>query len=205
MTTTVHDPVPVRGLILAGGHSRRMGFDKSALDVHGMPQVRYCSGVLACVLEDVLVAIRPDQRTNPEIEELHAIEDKYADIGPMAGVLSAMQSDPASAWLVLACDLPFVTPDAVSALLRGRDPGRMATAFMATDGYFEPMFAIYEPAMRPYLDECRAAGRHSLREALTNADVRLICAPDDRVLRNINTPEDLAGARAEAATERSTP
>ena len=49
--------------------------------------------------------------------------------------------------------------------------------------------------MEPWLRERLGRGRYSLREALADADVRLLCPPEDRMLMNVNTPEDLAQAR----------
>lgn len=191
-----NEPAPVWGLVLAGGRSRRLGLDKAALEIHGAPQVCFCADILTRMLDAVYVSIRPGQREEPVFRGLPVIEDTRPDVGPMAGLLAAMERFPGVAWLVLACDLPLVTRDAVQALLDGRDPARGATAFMATDGFFEPLFAIYEPRIRDDLEARMRDGRYSLRQALTDHDVRLLCAPDDRVLMNINTPADLEEAQA---------
>ncbi len=151
------------------------------------------------MVDGVYVSVRPDQRGRPEFDGLSLIEDREPQAGPMAGVLAALRRVPEAAWLVLACDLPFVTRDAIQALLDGRDAARDATAFMATDGLFEPLFALYEPSMRRHLEARRAAGDCSLRQVLADRDVRLLCPADDRVLTNINTPADLAEARADVA------
>ncbi len=56
--------------------------------------------------------------------------------------------------------------------------------------------------MGPWLHERLAQGKFSLREALTDADVRLLCPPDDQTLMNVNTPEELARVRALTAQAR---
>lgn len=200
--TTSPDNARVCGLVLAGGRSTRMGTDKCALDVHGVPQVRYCFELLRGFLPDVAVSVRPDQHGLPALAHLPVIEDRYENIGPVSGVLSAMDARPDVAWLTLACDLPLVDARGVRTLLDGRDPARLGTAYMASDGFFEPLFAIYEPAMAPWLRERLGRARYSLREALADADVRLLCVPDDQMLMNVNTPEDLARVRALADQTR---
>ncbi len=187
---------PVWGLVLAGGHSRRMGCDKCAISVHGVPQARHEYTLLADVVGKAFVSVRPDQRSVAALEGLPRIDDCYESAGPIGGVLSAMEAYPDAAWLVLACDLPFADARAVRTLLLNRDPSRQGTAFMASDGFFEPLFAIYEPSLYPQLRERFAAGRSSLREALADADVRLLCPPEDRMLFNVNTPEDLAAVES---------
>jgi molybdopterin-guanine dinucleotide biosynthesis protein A len=180
-----------------------MGCDKCAIVVHGVPQVRHAFNVLDELLVQVFVSVRPDQRDVGAIKGLPAIEDRYDSAGPVSGVLSAMEAHPDVAWLVLACDLPMADARAVRALLSGRDSSRQGTAFMATDGLFEPLFAIYEPSLYGPLRARFEAGRGSLRDALADADVRLLTAPEDRALFNVNTPEDLAAAREMARGSRA--
>lgn len=194
---------PVYGLVMAGGLNTRMGMDKSALDFHGKPQGIYCSELLGAVLERVCASVRKGPPRPDVFEALPRVEDAYGEIGPMSGVLSAMDQEPGAAWFVLACDLPYINELAVRELLDGREPNRMATAFMASDGFFEPLCAIYEPRSALLLKERLAAGRYSLRDVLTDADVRMVCPPEDRMLTNVNTPEDLEEVRARLAAERA--
>lgn len=189
------EAAPVWGLVLAGGHSRRMGCDKCAIAVHGVPQARHAYDLLSGVVGKTFVSVRPDQHDVAALKDLPAIDDRYESAGPIGGVLSAMEAHPDVAWLVLACDLPFADARGIRTLLMSRDPNRQGTAFMASDGYFEPLFAIYEPSLREHLLSRFDSGLSSLREALADADVRLLCPPEDRMLFNINTPADLAAAQ----------
>jgi molybdopterin-guanine dinucleotide biosynthesis protein A len=198
--TTSRGNAPVKGLVLAGGRSTRMGVDKCALELHGAPQARYCIDLLQQFLPETWVSARTDQRGLPSLAALPLLEDRYEGIGPVSGVLSAMEAQPEAAWLVLACDLPLADARGVRALLDGRDPERLGTAYMASDGFFEPLFAIYEPAMQPWLRERLGRGRYGLREALADADVRLLCPPDEQTLINVNTPEDLERVRRAIAS-----
>ena len=180
-----------------------MGSDKSALVFHGKPQAAFCFDLLSKFVDHVCVSVHDGQQVDPALEDLPRIVDAHGKIGPMSGVLSAMEHDPAVAWFVMACDLPFMNEQAVDELLRGRDPERMATAFMASDGFLEPLCAIYEPAFAPLLQERLGLRRYSMREALSDCDVCMVCAPDDRMLTNVNTPEDLAEARAHLADDKA--
>lgn len=195
------EPPPVWGLVLAGGHSRRMGCDKAAISVHGVPQARHAYHLLAEVVGKAFVSVRPDQHGVAALDGLPHIDDVYESAGPIGGVLSAMEAYSDVAWLVLACDLPFADARAVRTLLVKRDPSRQGTAFMASDGLFEPLFAIYEPSVHAHLSERFASGLSSLREALADADVRLLCPPEDRMLFNVNTPEDLAAVETLMRTD----
>jgi len=190
------DIPPLYGLVLAGGRGERIGFEKIALRVSGEFLVRRQIALLNRFAERAFVGIRHDQRGHEAVSDLACVEDAAPSAGPMTGVRSAFRCRPNAAWLVLACDMPLVTDTTLRTLVEARDPRRWATALMASDGLFEPVLAIYEPAIRPLLEQRAADGRYSLRDALADADVRLECVDDDRVLRSINTPEDLAAAQA---------
>ena len=103
--------VPVlRGLVLAGGRSERMQTDKGALHYHGLDQRQHTAALLAEFCPDVRVSVRPDQAAELPAG-LTALPDTFLNLGPLGGILSAFQADPNAAWLVLACDLPFLTRD----------------------------------------------------------------------------------------------
>src|SRR5262245_36047490 len=110
-----------------------MGVDKCALDIHGAPQARHCYALLHEFLPEVRVSARPDQRGLPVLAGLPLLEDRYEAVGPVSGVLSAMEAQPGVAWLTLACDLPLADARGLRTLLEGRDPARLATAYMASD------------------------------------------------------------------------
>jgi molybdopterin-guanine dinucleotide biosynthesis protein A len=183
---------PLYGLVLAGGASRRMGRDKATLDYHGQPQVRWTHALLARHCERAFVSVRTDQRDDPARAGLPQIADVHEGLGPIAGIAAAQAAFPQAAWLVVACDLPFLD-DALLALLvreRGLYP---VTAFRsAHDGLPEPLCAIYEPETRPGVLEAIARDRRCPRKFVIGTGVPLLDQPDPAALDNVNTPEELA-------------
>ncbi len=182
----------LNGLVLAGGRSRRMGNDKAHLRHGDDTQLAFAVRLLEACVPRVFVSTRAEQADDPERARFALIVDRYDDLGPVAGILSAMDSDPQAAWLVLACDLPNVTAATLAALLAARDPARPFTAFRSSvDDLPEPLCAVYEPAARPLLDDYVAAGIACPRKIMIRADTRLVVQPDPRALHNVNTPADL--------------
>jgi molybdopterin-guanine dinucleotide biosynthesis protein A len=188
---------PVRGLVLAGGRSTRMRADKALLDYHGKPQVQWMAELIAPYCVDVHASVRPEQADEPVRAGLPRIVDAPVGAGPIAGILGAQRHDPDAAWLVVACDLPFLDARTLEHLLARRDPARIATAYRsAHDGMPEPLCAIWEPASHAALAAAVAADRHCPRAVLKQADVALLDLPDPHALDNINTREELEAARA---------
>ena len=189
---------PLRGLVLAGGRSQRMGHDKGKLSYHGQEQRAHAAELLAKLCQDVHVSCRPDQITELEYAGLRPLPDSFADLGPLSGLLSAFRLDPNAAWLVVACDLPFLSEATLSYLVRHRQPARMATAFQSPENEWpEPLITIWEPASYPQLLRFLSLGYSCPRKTLINSDVAVLPAPAPAELRNVNTPEEAAQVRQE--------
>ena len=188
---------PLYGLVLAGGHSRRMQRDKAALAYQGASQLERAMGLLEGRVERAFVSVRAEQRDDPLRAHYALIADREADLGPAGGILAALASAPQAAWLVLACDLPFLDGATLDHLIASREPARAATAYRSSrDGLPEPLCAIYEPACRDALAAAVASGRRCPRKFLISADTVLIDPLTPDALENVNTPEEFAEATA---------
>jgi len=92
---------PVYGLVLAGGESRRMGRDKALLLRDGQSQLEYVAALLEGAVERAFVSVRQEQQEEPERGRFSTIADRYEGIGPVAGILSAMDEHPDRSHCVL--------------------------------------------------------------------------------------------------------
>jgi len=188
---------PVYGLILAGGSSSRMHRDKAALQYRGKSQLDRAFELASRYVARVFVSVRAGQTADPMRAQRPMIVDSIAGEGPIAGIRSALAAFPQVAWLVLACDLPFLSDTALSQLLRERDADGLATAYRsAHDGLPEPLCAIWEPAAAPALASYQDEGGRCPRKFLIRHAVRLLEPLDRRALDNVNTPEEYAEASA---------
>ncbi len=183
------DEIPVvKGLILAGGESQRMGVDKSTIDYHGRPQRDFLLQLLDKLTAGAFLSCHPERM--PE-EKYPVIKDSFLDLGPYGGVLSAFRSDPNSAWLAVACDLPLVDDTTIAALIAERDFSKMATCFHdPSTGLPEPMITIWEPRAYPVLLQFLGEGISCLRKVLINTDSRMVTSSRPEVLRSANTMEE---------------
>jgi molybdopterin-guanine dinucleotide biosynthesis protein A len=187
---------PLRGLVLAGGLSQRMQTDKGRLryGASGREQREVAAGLLAEVCQDVFVSCRAEQAAELPAG-LQPLPDTFLGLGPLGGILSAFRHDPNAAWLVLACDLPFLTAAVLRQLVAGRQPARLATAFQSPDNEFpEPLITIFEPRAYPELLRFLGLGYSCPRKMLINSDVQVLPTPGGEALRNVNTPAERAAA-----------
>lgn len=183
----------LKGLVLAGGESTRMGSDKGLMDYHGVPQREYLLRLLKAHTAEAYISCRPGQISD---SILPVIEDTYTDLGPFGGILSAFEFDPHAAWLVVACDFPLLDHAAISQLVEERDTSSIATSFLDTHTLMpEPWITILEPKIYPILKEYHQRGRSSLRGVLVDYNSALIRAQNPNVLLNANTPDEEAQIR----------
>jgi molybdopterin-guanine dinucleotide biosynthesis protein A len=192
---------PLFGLVLAGGRSRRMGRDKALLEHAGRSQLAHAADLLERHAERVFVSTRPDQQHEAERRRFDLVVDRYEDLGPLAGILSAMEEHEGVDWLVVACDLPNISDETIEYLLAERSPEHPFTAYRSSyDGLPEPLCAVWNAGsagiIRKFLDE----GVRCPRKILIRSATQLIEQQDPRSLDNINTPDDLADSVLETAS-----
>ncbi len=192
---------PLRGLVLAGGRSTRMGCDKGLIRYHHKPHREYMADLLAPLCKEVFISCRPEQAA--EIQAPYRpLPDSFHDLGPYGALLSAFRAYPDSAWMVTACDLPLLDADSLQFLAARRNPSCTATAFQSPEDAFpEPLIAVWEPKAYPTLLEFLAQGYSCPRKVLIQCHAQLLTAPNPKALTNVNTPEEWAALVGSGHTE----
>lgn len=186
---------PLSGVILAGGHGRRMGADKATVAVGGQQLIDIALGVLADLTDDVVVA-RGDQ---PPLGRAGArdVPDTVADAGPLAGLVAGLEAARHDRVVVLAVDLPRASAEVLRRCAARLD-GAVDAAVPVVGGRREPLHAAYDRRARTRLRARLGAADRSLRGALDVLTVVEI-GPEawadvdaaGAFARNVNRPGDL--------------
>ena len=177
----------IKGLILGGGKSTRMGVDKAFLDYHGKPQHLYLKEELAALCEATYVSCREDQADLFP----NALPDTFLHLGAYGGILSAFQQDPNAAWYSVACDVPLLKKETLEILVKERDSSKLATCFYNSETSFpEPLITIWEPRAYPVLLHYMSMGYSCARKVLINNDVKVVKLENEEVLLNANTMDE---------------
>lgn len=198
-------PVAASAVVLAGGASRRMGRDKRLLpwgvDADGQPRTLLQSVVdkLTSVAADVIVVAND----RPEVRGARVVPDAIPGSGSLGGILSGIEAARHERVFAAAADMPFLNLALVRDLL-DRLEGQDAVV-PVVDGRPEPLHAVYGPAVATAARRQIARGQLKIALAFEGLDVVRVPEAELRVLdpellsfRNVNTPEDYAGARKDA-------
>ncbi|MBV8391274.1 MAG: NTP transferase domain-containing protein [Mucilaginibacter sp.] len=181
----------LNGLVLAGGKSVRMGFDKGSVSWFGKEQRYHVADMLKPLCKDVFISCRADQRQQIS-PDYPVLEDTFTGLGPYGAILSAFREQPDRAWLVVACDMPLLETETFKFLMEQRKVSAIATAYNSPENEFpEPLITIWEPKSYPVLLSFLSQGYSCPRKVLINSDVHLLQASNTDALTNVNTPDDL--------------
>lgn len=176
---------PLHGLILTGGKSKRMGRDKNLLDYHGLPQWKFALRLL----EEFLPKVHLSSREGQDYEHPHIIYDIEEGLGPFGAILSAFNSYPNTAFLVIANDLPFIDEKKFAKLIQERDPSKAATAFKVKEkDYPEPLAAIWEPQAYTFIQDFYQKKCFKPIDVLREMEIKEIQISAKHI-ENINTKE----------------
>ncbi|MDL5048004.1 NTP transferase domain-containing protein [Oscillatoria amoena NRMC-F 0135] len=134
---------PLNGLILAGGRSSRLGFDKNSLQFHGKPQPEYLAEILKPFCKQVFISSRI------ELNELviPVLTDYFTIEGPLNGLLTAFRHKPDTAWLTVPVDMPNVDTRLIKVLIEGRNPKKNCYLFLRFNRH-KPRTAAYHLGTR---------------------------------------------------------
>lgn len=185
------------GILLAGGLSRRFGSPKAFAELDGKAFYEYAHDALAAVCEEVVIITRPELKGRfPLTLDVISDTEKFAGFGPLAGIYTAMAERPASQYLVLPCDMPFIGAAETGKLMQAASPGADITALRADD-HDIPLFSLWKGHIVGLLE--KELDAEQLRVMVFMAKVETEWLDSSAIgnmdtFRNINKPDLLKGA-----------
>jgi molybdopterin-guanine dinucleotide biosynthesis protein A len=190
------------GLVFAGGESRRMGRDKALLEIGGATLLQRAVTLVRRAGGTPFVVGRrrpPDQVSGAQqIDEVSRAGRPAS--GPLMALRWGLADGGAERVLALACDLPFVTVDLIHHLIA--QSGGVDMVVPRCGGVMHVLAAVYTCDCLPAIDRRLATGQRAVHGLIDDLRVRIVDEDElarfggARLLDNINTPEDLARAKA---------
>lgn len=204
------DMQPVRpgvaGILLVGGHSRRMGRDKALLPLPedaSLTFVEHLAALLREYCREILLVARDAASGSRyafvcQRQQTRLVYDQVAGQGPLMGLYSGLSALSCTHALVLAVDLPGVQHALLSWL--ATFPLSDEIVIPRVQGIPQVLLARYPRSLLPTIKICLQSGRRDLQVLLTEAPVHFLeeelvrhFDPQLRSFVNMNTPADLSG------------
>ncbi len=190
-------------MILAGGKSRRMGQDKLPLELGGVPLIMRVLRALESSCEELLIV--GGDGPSPPMPARHVPDLRRTNTGPLAGIEAGLRAARRPSVFVAAGDVPFLSERLVKFLLGLLAEYGVPAVVPYQGGRLHPLCAAYgRDAVLPAVKTALDSGVRAVREVVGGlpgvmyVEERELRAFGDpaRLLMNVNSPEDLARARA---------
>ncbi|MCC6979685.1 MAG: molybdenum cofactor guanylyltransferase [Candidatus Melainabacteria bacterium] len=194
-------PLPVTGLILSGGKSKRMGRPKAFLPYEGSTVIGHIVSEIKDLFSEVFIVAN----------EVESFEDLGVDVvkdilphrGPLGGILSGLMTSSNHYAFVTACDMPLIDKRLVRELVSRRQDNDVVV--LSHPQGIEPLFGVYSKNCIKPLEESLFAGNLSVQDFLSGLKAGVYeWMPERQDVEalppffNINTPQDYSRVIARA-------
>lgn len=194
-------------IVLAGGASSRFGTDKLAADLDGRPVLHHALEAVAAMSNHIVVVVAPEAPVPPMPAALARVvavaRDDFAHAGPLAGLAAGLAVLPPDTEIaiVVGGDMPSLQPAVLRLLAEALDADlALGAATLEADPSAVLPMAVRPSVAAPAVAALLAANRRALRGLLAVVPSVIVPAatwrgldPAAHTLRDIDTPEDLAG------------
>lgn len=134
-------------IILCGGKSSRMGFDKSKYEINGKLLIEICAQKLSSIFEEVILVTKDVNK----FKELRykVIGDNAGDYAPIFGVYNGLLISKSHFSFIIACDMPVINLNYINYMIeRINSAGTELDALISKNGRFiEPFYSFYSKSM----------------------------------------------------------
>lgn len=187
-------------IILAGGKSSRMGFDKQFLRLRDKYIIEMIIEKLQSVFNEIiLVTRRPEEYAKYGFK---LVEDEVRGFGPLAGIHVGLKSSGSMYNYVVACDMPFLNLKYIKYMMEliRQNEGNVDGVITKLGEWIEPFNAFYSKNLIGRIEENIKKDKRQINLLLQDSNVIYVSeakarefSPDWEMFTNINTFKDYEG------------
>jgi len=187
-------------IILAGGKSSRMGFDKQFLMLRDRYIVEMITDKLKRVFKEIIIVTnRPDDYIKYGFK---LVEDEVKDFGPLAGIHVGLKSSGSMHNYVVACDMPFINLNYLKYMMEliEQHEGKVDGVITRLGEWIEPFNAFYSRSLLDRIEENMGKGKRQISALLKESNALYVSeakarefSPGWEMFTNVNTLEDYEG------------
>ncbi len=181
----------ITGIVLAGGKSSRMGADKGLLMLKGKLFIEHILEALVPNVNDVMIIAN----NNYNGFGYSVYEDIIKDSGPLAGIYTGLMHSKTEMNMIVSCDIPLINSKLIEYIIGHSNKADIA--FPLFNGESQPLCAVYSKRTINRIGELIRNNELKMRSVLKyfeTKEIHITTAQKfyhDKLLLNINTPEEL--------------
>lgn len=183
-------------VILCGGKSSRMGFDKSKIKIDGRLLIEIIGEKLEKIFDEIiLVAEKEDKFENLKYK---VVEDMEKNYGPAGGIYTGLKNASSKYVFFLACDMPKINIDYIKYLMNIVEDDECDGLICKKDDWIEPLHAFYSKDLIKDFKKGIEENSLVLYDIIKNSNIRYIpeeitkkYSPDLDIFVNLNYVKDL--------------
>lgn len=183
-------------VILAGGKSTRMGFDKQFLEINERRLMKNLIFELGKEFQDIIIVTnKPEEYKN---SPCRIFSDEIKEIGPLSGIHVGLKNSRSQYTYFIACDMPNINMDYIWHMKNEIIKSKAEACVSKKEGNIEPFNSFYSIDI---LDKVEELIKNNIRSMLALINSIKILVIDENTLKkynklfdmfvNLNTREDL--------------
>ncbi|AJH00818.1 molybdenum cofactor guanylyltransferase [Clostridium beijerinckii] len=185
-------------VILAGGKSSRMGFDKQFLRINEVRIMEKLIHELSKEFEDIIIVTNKPEEYKTAENGIRIISDEIKEIGPLSGIYGGLKESKSKYVYFIACDMPNVNLKYIKYIKKVLTNSKANACVAKREGKLEPFNAFYSVDILPEIEKLITLNRRSIAGLIDIIEPIFI---EENVLKkydysfdmfiNLNSKEDL--------------
>ncbi len=189
-------------IILAGGQSSRMGFDKQFLTVDNNLIVHGIIKELSSIFNELIIVTH-----KPEVYRNYSykiVEDELLGFGPLSGIHAGLKNSNSLYNYIIGCDMPFINKTYIDYMISiiKDSPEKLDGVITLYEDWIEPFNSFYIKDFANSIENYVKTGKPKIYPLLKKCNIHYVpekearkFSPTWQMFMNINTPEDIQNYR----------
>lgn len=157
-------------IVLSGGKSSRMGFDKGMALINNRPMIAYILENINEITENIIISANNNdyKKFNYSI-----VKDEFKDIGPIGGIYSALKHSKTNRNFVVGCDIPLVELKLLEHIILNWEDG-LDVVVPEFNGKLEPLCSLYSKNILPKIEKAIQEKNYKLIDMILSSRHKLV-------------------------------
>jgi molybdenum cofactor guanylyltransferase len=177
-------------IILAGGRSSRMGFDKGFIDYEGKHIIQHLIDENASYFSDVLIS---SNNKAHKVFNHKVIVDKITHAGPISGIISCLEKSKSDLNIFISCDSPLIQLKILKKILSKSVKADADIIYCKYKGITHPFPGCFNKRILNDLNKLILKGERKMLNLNKYFNVDYVNFSNEKkdFFLNLNFPEDL--------------